>query len=309
MAMDPGLEAYFYRTRDLWKEYISRNVALDLRMLEDNEAYLDWYLVSQKKAIRWTPEIIERFESNWDWMKLTRNRALYRRIKSIEPLIKKYIDRWSWKYLQKRRKYLVTAELLQLNRSRKVRYTDMPGCFRYATDWHGGERDGFQTLLSQHGELVNWSTLSSFRGLTEAMIQEYEDRWDWKVLSQNPWLPYSLKLLRIYRPKWIWPIHAAHGSKLKLFSRHIDFNDAKFWGPATDRGGKNIQNGYKMKWHNLGPGRVQLRLSVAILSSRAFLCRAYVKSSDAKDKREATKLKDHIQDIHFGRHQERGVLR
>ncbi|MGV3527191.1 MAG: hypothetical protein ACO1RX_23445 [Candidatus Sericytochromatia bacterium] len=105
-----------------------------------------------------------------------------------------------------------------------------------------------------------------------------------------------------------WDILRPDVEKLRLFPQHIDFSNSKFWGPATDRGGNNIVNGYKMKWHNMGPGRVQLRLSVAILKSRAYLCRAYAKSSDAKDKREAAKLKDHIQDIHFGRHQERGFL-
>ena len=105
-----------------------------------------------------------------------------------------------------------------------------------------------------------------------------------------------------------WDILRPDVEKLKQFPQLQNFTDSRFWGSATDLGGNKIQDGYKMKWHNIGSGRVQLRLSVAILSNNAFLCRAYVKSSDSKDKREAAKLKDHIQDIHFGRHQVRGVL-
>lgn len=105
-----------------------------------------------------------------------------------------------------------------------------------------------------------------------------------------------------------WNVLRPDVEKLKLFPQHHDFKNSRFWGPATDRGGNNIPDGFKMKWHNIGSGRVQLRLSVAILGNAAYLCCAYVKSSDSKDKREAAKLKDHIQDIYFGRHQVRGVL-
>ena len=96
--------------------------------------------------------------------------------------------------------------------------------------------------------------------------------------------------------------------KLQAYPTDVAFSNGKFWGPATDRSGNSVPDGYKMKWHNLGPGRVQLRLAVAMLGVRAFLCRAYVKTSSAQDKREAAKLKDHIRDIHLGRHQVRGVL-
>lgn len=41
------------------------------------------------------------------------------------------------------------------------------------------------------------------------------------------------------------------------------FENGKFWGPATYRG-RVVLNGWKMKWHNFGNGRVQLRLAVVI---------------------------------------------
>src|SRR4051794_17043890 len=67
-------------------------------------------------------------------------------------------------------------------------------------------------------------------------------------------------------------------------SPHAKFQNAKFWGPATDIAGKPIQYGFKMKWHNIGSGRIQLRLATVILGGKSFLCQGYVKSSDFVDK-------------------------
>lgn len=72
-------------------------------------------------------------------------------------------------------------------------------------------------------------------------------------------------------------------------SPHPRLQSPSFWGPATNRSGIPISGGFKMKWRNIGPGRVQLRLCVAILQD-AFLCHAYVKSSSAVDHREMAKL-------------------
>ena len=54
-------------------------------------------------------------------------------------------------------------------------------------------------------------------------------------------------------------------------SPHAKLQNGKFWGPATDLRGNVIQGGCKMKWHNVGSGRVQLRLAVAILGNSAYL--------------------------------------
>src|SRR2546421_13050496 len=77
------------------------------------------------------------------------------------------------------------------------------------------------------------------------------------------------------------------------------FTSNNFWGPATLRGGVAVPGGFKMKWHNLGPGHVQLRLCVAMLD-KAYLCQAFVKTDDAKDKREAANLEIRIASIRKG---------
>lgn len=60
-------------------------------------------------------------------------------------------------------------------------------------------------------------------------------------------------------------------------SPHPQFANPLFWGPATDRSGNTVADGFKMKWHNMGPGRIQLRLCVGLLRGSAYLCRAYIK--------------------------------
>lgn len=95
---------------------------------------------------------------------------------------------------------------------------------------------------------------------------------------------------------------------LRQYPASPRFKDATFWGPATDKGGNVVANGFKMKWHNIGSGKVQLRVSIAVLSDRAYLCRGWVKDSPATDKREAANLKRHINIIARGQHTERGVI-
>lgn len=95
---------------------------------------------------------------------------------------------------------------------------------------------------------------------------------------------------------------------------HPKFSNGKFWGPATYQGNV-IKYGYKMKWHNLGPGTVQLRLCIVIIETiiekikaqRAFLCTSYIKD-DKTDKREMAKMKIKIQKIEDGTFTYRGKL-
>jgi hypothetical protein len=96
--------------------------------------------------------------------------------------------------------------------------------------------------------------------------------------------------------------------RLKRYPRDPKFQSSKFCGPATDTSGNHIQHGFKMKWHQVGPGHVNLRVGVAMQPAEAFLCRAYVKDNPSVDKREMAKLKLHISWILQGRHQVRGKL-
>ena len=90
-------------------------------------------------------------------------------------------------------------------------------------------------------------------------------------------------------------------------SPHASFGNQKFWGPAK-QGNAVLHDGFKMKWHQLGPGRVQLRLPVLSFVRSAFLCEAYVKSNAATDRRKLARFKTHMNLIQQGRYLYRGEL-
>ncbi len=103
---------------------------------------------------------------------------------------------------------------------------------------------------------------------------------------------------------------------LKIYPNEPKFKVSNFWGPAVDVSNKSITNGFKMKWHNIGNGKVQLRLLVVIIDSeidnkieeRAFLCESYAKTGSSQDKRQMEKLKIKIRRIAQGNYLYRGSL-
>lgn len=90
-------------------------------------------------------------------------------------------------------------------------------------------------------------------------------------------------------------------------NRPTKFDDNKFWSIANGRAGK-VTDGYKMKWHNVGPGNVQLRLGVGLIDGKAWLCEAYVKDSSSKDKRKMARLRVYLRRIRQGHVITRGRL-
>lgn len=95
---------------------------------------------------------------------------------------------------------------------------------------------------------------------------------------------------------------------LKHYPHDPKFGHGKFWSQANDRSNTVITAGYKMKWHQLGNGKVQLRLPVAVLHQLSFLSGAYVKSNDKFDKRMMCHFKTHIQLIQQNKFITRGVI-
>lgn len=94
--------------------------------------------------------------------------------------------------------------------------------------------------------------------------------------------------------------------KLKNYPHDSEFGNPKFWSVAT-LSTTVIQNGYKMKWHQVGNGKVQLRLPVYLMKN-AFLCNGYIKRDEKFEKRMLAKFKVYRQLIINNHHIERGKL-
>lgn len=95
---------------------------------------------------------------------------------------------------------------------------------------------------------------------------------------------------------------------LMLYPKDPKFSNGKFWSQASDGHSGVIHNGFKMKWHQVGSGKVQLRLPVAIIK-QPFLCEAYVKSDFKKERRMMVRFKMHIQLIRQGQFHQCGVIK
>lgn len=95
---------------------------------------------------------------------------------------------------------------------------------------------------------------------------------------------------------------------LKLHNYPFDpsFSNGKFWSIATFNG-EQIPGGFKMKWHNLGSQRVQLRLPIGMLSL-AYLCHSYVKNGSKFESRQMAKFKTRLELIKRGQYIECGRL-
>ena len=94
--------------------------------------------------------------------------------------------------------------------------------------------------------------------------------------------------------------------RLKDFPKDPKFDNGKFWSPAKFKN-NIVAHGFKMKWHQVGNGRVQLRLPVGVMN-QAFLCEAYVKNNEKKELRMLAKFKTHLQLIEKGHYTKRGEL-
>jgi hypothetical protein len=95
---------------------------------------------------------------------------------------------------------------------------------------------------------------------------------------------------------------------LRVYPNNPKFSNSKFWSPARDRNNKKVPDGYKMKWHQIGNGLIQLRLTVGIFGDQCFLCEAYVKRDDKEDKRRQAKFKVYLDLIRKGHYTVRGKL-
>lgn len=95
---------------------------------------------------------------------------------------------------------------------------------------------------------------------------------------------------------------------LNTYPADPKFQNGKFWSIATFANSP-IQNGYKMKWHNIGNGNIQLRLPVAMgILPEAILCEAYAKGNAKAEQRKLAKFKTHLQLIRQGQFTECGRL-
>jgi hypothetical protein len=103
-----------------------------------------------------------------------------------------------------------------------------------------------------------------------------------------------------------WSILRPDVERLRSYPDDAMFGNHKFWSTASVRNNL-IPDGFKMKWHNMGSGRTQLRLPVGIVT-KAFLCAAYVKSNPNAETKALIRFEQHVDLIRKGQFVRRGSL-
>lgn len=112
---------------------------------------------------------------------------------------------------------------------------------------------------------------------------------------------YTEMVGRDFTEEEYWSVLRPDIERLHRYPVDPFFKHDKSWGPAQLAAGADIPAGFKMKWHNIGPGLIQLRLCVAIIKDEAWLCHAYSKTSPKQDFRKGLQLFDRIDTIRDGR--------
>jgi hypothetical protein len=110
----------------------------------------------------------------------------------------------------------------------------------------------------------------------------------------------ELKMQHAFSDEEYWQKIRPDVLLLKNYPSHPRFAQSNFWS-------QEFPNGYKMKWHQMGNGKVQIRLPVGLLDS-AYLCEAYVKESPKQEARKLARFKTHLQLIRLKQFTERGRL-
>ncbi|HMV61129.1 MAG TPA: hypothetical protein PKC07_07980, partial [Agitococcus sp.] len=66
------------------------------------------------------------------------------------------------------------------------------------------ERRRFVEILKRIDKEEAVAFLSAYACLSDELIAKYEDKWNWKELSQSKALPWSLEFFERFEDKWDW---------------------------------------------------------------------------------------------------------
>lgn len=152
---------------DRWDwESISKNesILITNEILEEFKDYLDWTKISQRKDIQWDSISIEDFSDYFNWLALSRNESFHWNLKKIEA--------WGHKI-----------------------DTALPYYTINEPQWN---KSVFDRLLTKSDGA--WAYLSGNPNLpwTLELIEEFDWKWDFSELVENPKLPLSKELLLQY---------------------------------------------------------------------------------------------------------------
>jgi hypothetical protein len=198
---------------DAFRQAISRHYPLPHRLIDAFADKLDFDSLSENEAVPWSEELLDAHARRWDWRSLAMNTAL----PWSEGLVRKYTpSRWSWDNLLWQRRIFASPGLVALclpewskTARRHLDPDDNrdPGSYRYCqfTRW-GEDAASWAPEVIEAAPGLHWDLWSAVEGFpwSAAFLARNAHRLDWRRLSWNARLPWSIELLRRFESRWSW---------------------------------------------------------------------------------------------------------
>lgn len=241
---------------------LNREITWTTSMLEKFKDKVSWYHLSNysyaeidKAKKLYTEENLKQFQDYWDWNELSGS------ITDIE-LIDKFIDRWDWdkiinnlnieygllnaEFLEKYIHYIPVSSIMnstlweylvddEIDKIEDKLILKIKKSKRKNGKKIKKDSDYIFTTIRETVKKEAWERISKSFQWTEELLEEYEDKVDWKMVSQNDDLRWTATMLEKFKHKIYWS-HLSkreypHNAKklyteenLKLFKDYWDWN-------------------------------------------------------------------------------------
>ncbi|OJU85580.1 MAG: hypothetical protein BGN93_01895, partial [Acinetobacter sp. 39-4] len=168
----------------------NKSIPWSLKLIEKYEKNWDWEKLSENEHLPWTLELIEKYEDKWNFRYLSINNNLPWSI----DLIEKYQDKWSW------------GALTECNLPWSIELLDK---FKERWNWMSDiywDIDTYYYFPLIKNKNIPWSI---------ELIEIAQDYIDWDLISSSPVIHWSAELIERFKEKWNW--------------KNLTFNGAVYW--------------------------------------------------------------------------------
>lgn len=166
-----------------------------LNLIEKYEKNWDWILLSGNPHLPWSEELIDKYLSKWRWENLLKNAG----ISWSKKLIDKYYDIVEKPYKWERENWEISI------------YRDTTPTKFLSPFWssicYSNKIDWTESFIEEFQEILNFKNVLSARNdlpWTIDLLEKFEDKWDWKLLSENENLFWSEEMISRFEHKWNW---------------------------------------------------------------------------------------------------------
>ncbi len=175
-----------------WDWICYHNLKFTEDLLFDYRDRWDWWRLSNNEYIPWTEQILDHFAHRWDWSTLSHNPS----IPFSHKLMKKFSDRWIYSILSMNTKLITNENLPFLKQYADIEY-DLLSFYK---------PDFTEAFIEVHKDLLDWKELSRNEHLPWSLsfIENYKERWHFNELSDIPNLPWTIDFIEQYENLWNW---------------------------------------------------------------------------------------------------------